>query len=73
VETNESGPWGADLWWLLNDRRGETKVAFPQMATGEDAVLDRLHRLPEFEIRGMNSTQNGRFVCWLSPTTSASA
>ncbi len=35
VETNDSGPWGADVWWLLNDRTGATKVAFPQMATCE--------------------------------------
>ncbi len=67
VETNDSGPWGADVWWLLSDTSGETKVAFPQMATGEDAALERLCSLPGFEIRGMNSTQNARFMCWPSP------
>ncbi len=67
VETNDSGPWGADLWWLLNDKSGQTKVAFPQMATGEDAVIARLERLPGFEIKGMNSTENARFLCWPPP------
>ncbi|HEX8402709.1 MAG TPA: hypothetical protein VF628_13525 [Allosphingosinicella sp.] len=66
VETNDSGPWGADVWWLLNDIAGETKVAFPQMATGEDEALDRLRLLPGFEVRGMDSTGNARFRCWPS-------
>lgn len=67
VETNDSGPWGADVWWLLNDMTGETKVAFPQMATGEDEALERLLLLPGFEVRGMNSTGNARFMCWPTP------
>jgi hypothetical protein len=67
IETNDGGPWGADVWWLLNDRTGETKVAFPQMATGEGAALERLRLLPGFEVRGMNSTENARFVCWPTP------
>jgi hypothetical protein len=29
---------------------GETKVAFPQMATGEAGALDRLRLLPGFEV-----------------------
>jgi hypothetical protein len=64
VETNDSGPWGADVWWVLNDRNGETKLAFPQLATGEDGVLARLQLLPGFEVKGMNSTANARFLCW---------
>jgi len=71
VETNDSGPWGADLWWLLSDRSGQTRVAFPQMATGEKAVLERLRLLAGFQVRGMNSTENARFLCWHSPTSSA--
>jgi hypothetical protein len=67
VETNDSGPWGADVWWLLNDYTGQTKVAFPQMATGEEAAIARLQQLPGFQVRGMNSTANARFECWLSP------
>ena len=48
VETKDDGPWGADVWWLLNDNTGQTKVAFPQMATGETEVLARLQQLPDF-------------------------
>lgn len=65
VQTQDS--WVADLWWLLSDKSGQTKVAFPQMATGEDAVLARLRSLPGFQVRGMNSTGNARFECWPSP------
>jgi hypothetical protein len=67
VETNDSGPWGADIWWLLNDKTGQTKVAFPQMSTGEDTALERLRLLPGFEVRGMNSVENARFICWPTP------
>lgn len=67
VETNDSGPWGADVWWLLSDDTGQKRVAFPQLATGEDAALERLRRLPGFETRGMNSGENGRFMCWPTP------
>ena len=66
VETNDSGPWGADVWWQLNDNNGQTKVAFPQGSSGEQAVLARLERLSGFEIKGMNSMVNGRFKCWSS-------
>lgn len=67
VETNDGGPWGADVWWLLNDNNGQTKVAFPQLATGEEAVLERLLLLPGFTLKGMNSVENARFRCWPSP------
>lgn len=67
VETNDNGPWGADVWWLLNDDAGQTQVAFPQLATGEDAALERLRQLPGFEVRGMNSCENARFMCWQTP------
>ena len=64
VETNDSGPWGADVWWVLSDAKSETKVAFPQLATGENRVLARLRLLPGFEVKGMNSAENARFLCW---------
>ena len=66
VETNDSGPWGADVWWLLNDGEGQTKVAFPQLAIGETAALERLRQLPGFELKGMNSAQNVAWVKALS-------
>jgi len=64
VETNDSGPWGADVWWLLNDNAGRTRVAFPQLASGEDVALERLQQLRGFKMRGMNSCDNARFKCW---------
>jgi len=67
VETNDSGPWGADVWWLLKDNSGQIKVMFPQLATGEEAALERLRRLPGFEMQGMNSSKNVRFMCWPAP------
>lgn len=67
VETSDTGPWGADVWWLLNDNTGQTKVAFPQLATGETKALLRLQELPGFAMRGMNSADTARFQCWRSP------
>jgi hypothetical protein len=63
VETNDSGPWGADVWWCLEGL--SSSCTFPQGATGEASAIDEIHRrFPGFEIRGMNSTSNNRFVCW---------
>ena len=67
VETNDSGAWGADVWWLINDNYGQTRVAFPQLATGEKMALERLRQLPGFEVRGMNSGGNTCFMCWPTP------
>ena len=35
VETNDTGPWGADFWWLLFGADDQLACAFPQGATGE--------------------------------------
>lgn len=67
TETNDRGPWAADVWWLLIDKTGQAQVTFPQLATGEDAALERLRQLPGFEVRGMNSGENARFLCWTTP------
>lgn len=69
VATNDSGPLGTDVWWLLNDKTGQTRVAFPQLTTGEDLVLERLRLLPGFELRGMNSVENAQFLCWPTAAT----
>jgi hypothetical protein len=67
IETNDSGPWGADVWWLLEgtDRR----CAYPQGATGDpEALLEYPKRFPGFSeaavIKAMGCTSNSRFVCW---------
>jgi hypothetical protein len=67
VETNDSGPWAADVWWLVEGPEGQIEVAFPQLATGESEVLNRFHDLPDFEVKGMNSGANARFECWRAP------
>lgn len=67
VETNDSGPWGADVWWLLE---GETKrCAYPGGATGEQEALSEFPKhFPGFSdaavIEAMGCTSNARFVCW---------
>jgi hypothetical protein len=67
VETNDSGPWGADVWWLVEGPSGQIELAFPQLATGEDEALNRFHQLAGFQIKGMNSVANARFECWRAP------
>jgi hypothetical protein len=68
VETNDSGPWGADVWWLLFGRDDRLECAFPQGATGEQAALDYLMALPSFDhcemTNAMRSTDNAVFPLW---------
>ena len=42
IETNDSGPWGADVWWLLEG--ADKRCAYPQCATGDDAALAEFSR-----------------------------
>jgi hypothetical protein len=67
IETNGSGPWGYDVWTVLEG--GDKRVDWPQGATGEDGMLAELQRrFPGFDddavIAAMGCTDNGRFVCW---------
>ncbi len=68
IETNTSGPWGADVWWLLTGVTPDIRCAYPGGATGEQAVLQWFQGLPGFDdkvvITAMGSTSNARFVCW---------
>lgn len=68
IETNDSGPWGADVWWLLFDGCDQLICAFPQGATGEGAVVEYVCALPAFDyaemIRAMASTDNAVFGVW---------
>jgi hypothetical protein len=68
IETNDSGPWGADVWWLLFGRDGKLACAFPQGATGEKEVIDYLMALPAFDndelVKAMGSTGNAVFPVW---------
>jgi hypothetical protein len=68
IETNDTGPWGADVWWLLFGADDRVAVAYPQGATGEQTVLDRLTCLPGFDhgrmMEAMRSTSNAVFPVW---------
>lgn len=66
IHTNDSGPWGADVWWLL--RSSNTSCSYPQGATGEIELISKLQTLPGFNnrefIEAMGCTSNRKFVCW---------
>jgi len=67
IETNDSGPWGADVWWLLEAQ--DHHVAYPQGATGDSEMLGQFSvRFPGFNhaavIQAMGCASNARFVCW---------
>jgi hypothetical protein len=68
VETDDSGPWGADLWWLLFGADDRVAVAFPGGAANEQIVIDRLMTLPGFDFeamtRAMGSTDVAVFPLW---------
>lgn len=74
VETNDTGPWGADVWWLLLGPAGSGGCAIPQGATGEEALLTALQSLPGFDneqlIAAMSCTENQKFLCWKRPAVS---
>jgi hypothetical protein len=67
IETNDSGPWGADVWWLIEGN--QSRCAYPGGATGDiDALKAMESRLTGFNdecvVQAMGCTSNRRFVCW---------
>ena len=68
IETNDSGPSGPDVWWLLFGADDRIAVAFPQGASGEQGAIDWLIALPGFDheamIMAMGSTGNAVFPVW---------
>ena len=68
IETNDSGPIGTDLWWLLFGADDSIAAVFPQGATGERQAIDWLLALPGFDheamIMAMGSTSNAVFPVW---------
>lgn len=68
IATDDSGPWGADIWWLLYGADGELACAFPQGAPGENKALDYLFALPGFNhgevAKAMGSTSEATFLVW---------
>ena len=70
IQANDSGPWGWDVWFVLVGTRDT--VSFPQGATGQDDVLERVASVtgkPLTDlIDGMNCTDNCTFVTWEKST-----
>lgn len=68
VETNGSGPWGADFWWLLFAAGEEAACFFPLGATGEAEAVAYLKTLPGFDrdqlAEAVRSTRNSLFPLW---------
>ena len=68
VETNDTGPWGTDVFWVLLGHKSRTGCVIPQGATGERELLGALQRLPGFDnkqlIAAMTCTENRAFHCW---------
>ena len=66
VHTNDSGPWGADVWWVLRSAHGI--CSYPQGATGEVEMIPKFQALSGFDNdalgRAMCSTSNQQFICW---------
>jgi len=66
VHTNDTGPWGADFWWVLTDGNGE--CSYPQGATGEAEMLPKLQALAGFDNNSLGEavrcTSNQQFLCW---------
>lgn len=68
IETKDTGPFQADLWWLLFGSDQRVALLFPQDAEGQKEVVDRLMALPGFDfnamIEAMGSTDNAVFPLW---------
>ena len=71
IETNDTGPIGDDVIWILAGSKGGCLV--PSGAEGEQQLLARLQELEGFDnqavIDAMGSVDNARFVCWRKPGT----
>jgi hypothetical protein len=67
IETNDSGPWGADFWWLIEGN--DSRCAYPGGATGDIEALKTFPKwFPGFSdeivIKANGCTSNAKFICW---------
>ena len=66
VQTNDSGPWGTDVWWVLKGVNGE--CVYPQGATGDPEMIPKYEQLSGFDdrelTRAMDCTSSKTFICW---------
>lgn len=65
VATDDSGPWGADVVFLLYSNDPDPAAIFPLEATGRDVFMEWLSAQPGFQDRelaeAMGSTRVARF------------
>jgi hypothetical protein len=72
IRTTDDGPFDMDLFWSFHeDGSSAASAVFPGGATGEDQLIEALHRhLPNIRtdqiIEAMSSTSNNYFVIWES-------
>lgn len=68
IETNDTGPWCTDFYYLLVSRDNIVACMVPAGATGEAELLQRLQELSKFDNEALNaaicSTDNQHFICW---------
>jgi hypothetical protein len=66
IETNDTGPVGIDVLWILVGT--DTGCIVPAGATGEAELIAVLQRLPGFDNEAMiaasSSVENRKFLCW---------
>lgn len=66
ILTTGRGPFAPDVFWIVHDDKG--KIAFPQGAIGEKAVMDAFFQLPEFDLEASIlasfSAEHQIFHCW---------
>ena len=72
IETNDTGPVGTDVWWLLFGADDRLACSFPQGADGEEEAVAHLTGLPGFDheamTMAMGSTTNAVFQVWRAPS-----
>lgn len=70
VETNDLGPYLADVFWIL-EGEGAGGCRIPQGATGDSELMKLLQSLPGFDsgklVEAMSSTLCQRTTVWQKP------
>lgn len=69
IRTTDEGPWAPDVFWIVEDRTGQSALIFPGGASGEGEALEAMQaRLPGFDnaalIKAMGCTWHAVFVLW---------
>ena len=66
IETNDTGPFGTDVFWIFVGDNGGAVV--PMGAYGDHLLLQRLQQLEGFDneavIAAMQCHEDRRFLCW---------